>query len=817
MEKFVYSLEEKTDKNILGQKGSNLIDLYNLNMPIPNSIILTTKAHKYYQENGRITRELEKQILEYVKVIEIKTEKKLGDISNPLLLSVRESTMLEESKTQAIINIGLNDDIAANLAIDEKSAKFIYDTYRKLIMMYAKIIKGKNTSPFEILMEKYKEKRNVLNDYELTAEDLFKITNEYKKIYRKITGEKFPKDPSHQLLEAIRTIYKAWQDTDVAIIIEEMIFGNLNENSYVGIAFSKDPKTGDDKLTGAFSYQVQEKNSNLKPIDTLIEKDPNIYQNIEKCAKKIEDKCQDIIKISFVVENGKLYIIDFKKASKSPLATVNLAAAMLKENSITKEKAISMINKEQIYELIYGALNSKNIKKIGKGQGIIPEAIAGKICLSNDTAFKDEKNILIKEMLEPEDINNLNNFESVLTINKNEITDLFIEMGKCHIIDCQNLKIDYKNRIVKINDKIYEEGNYITIDGKTGNIYEGKLEITSPKENTNLNFILAAAKDIKKINIITNEIPIESLTDGIGIFKLENILFDREKIFNIRKIILTNQVEEKNKVLKDFSVSLTKDIEKVLKLSNDKTLTIKLLDININHFLPQTDKQINELAEKLNMEVTKIKEKINIIKKDSLIDLKGYELALKYKEIVKIEIETIFKAISNVSKDGYKVNPEIILPRISSIQEIRYLKSIVEEVKTNFKEQVQYKLGVIAKTPRDAVLAADYAKEIDLIIFNTQRLTELTYGEEDFSILNNTIDKLGVGKLMNVATSLSLKNNPNIRFGTTGKYNEDKESIKYFKKIGIDNLYILPHQLPVTLISAAQSEINGNKWSYFHR
>ena len=813
MEKFVYSLEEKTDRNLLGQKGANLIELYNMHIPVPSSILLTTKAHKNYKENGRITRELEKQILEHLKVIEIKTGKKLGDVQKPLLLSVRESTILEESKNEAIINIGLNDNIAANLAVDENSAKFIYDTYRKLIMMYAKIIKGKNTSPFEILIEKYKEKRNVQNDCELTAEDLFQITSESKKIYRKITGEKFPKDPEHQLLEAVRTIYKTWKD-DVAVIIEEMVFGNLNEDSYIGIVFSKDPKTAEDKLTGAFSYQTQEKNENLKSIDTLLEKDITIYQNLEEYAEKLENKYQDIIRISFVVENNKLYILDFKKAKKTSLATLKLASSMLKENIISKEEAINMLNPQKIYSLIYDTLNIKNDKPITKGNGIIPEAIAGKISLGFNNFSKDEKSILIKEKLFPEDIAHINDYDSIITIENNELNKLVTEIGKCHIENIDNLKIDYKNKIIKINNKIYEEGSFLTLDGSTGNIYQGKLEIEKKSENENLSLLLSTAKEIKKMNIITNELPIESLTDGIGIFKIENILFDKEKITYLRKLIFSESAEEKEKTLKDFSVSLTKDIEKVFKISNEKTITIKLLDICFRNFIPKTDREIYELSENLNIELNTLKEKIDDLTKYSpLIDLRGYALAKHYPEIIKLEIETIFKAMLNTSKADYKIKPEIILPKINSNEELKYLKKLIDEVKKNILKDISlsYKLGIIIETPRDTVLASSYAKEVDLMIFNLHKLTCLTYGLESENLIKETIDKEGVGKLMTVASSLSFKVNQNIEFGTLGKFNEDEASLKFFKKIGIKNLYVLPHQLPVTLIAAAKSEINGNK------
>ncbi len=817
MEKFVYSLDEEIDKKLLGKKGGNLKQLYNMNIPVPNSIIITTNAHEDFRENGRITRELEKQILEYLKTIEIKSGKKIGDINNPLLLSIRESTKTETSKTEALINIGLNDDIAANLAVDEKTAKFIYDTYRKLIMMYAQIVKGKNPSPFEILMEKYKEKRNVKNDYELTAEDLFQITNESKKIYRKITGEKFPKDPDHQLLEAVRTIYKNWKDINVAIVVEEMIFANLNDNSYIGIAFSKDPKTGEDKLTGAFSYQVQEKNDNVKSIDTLLEKDIEVYQKLEEYAKKLETKYQDIIRISFIVENGKLYVLDSKKAKKTTFANLNFIIEKINNEVITKEKAIKMIKPNEIFSLTYDSLSNKKNTPIASAEKAVPEAITGKICLDFENA-SNEKNILIKEKLVPEDIKYINNIDSIITIENNELNDLVEEMGKIHIKNIQNIKIDLKNRIVKIEDKIFEEGSAITIDGSEGKIYEGTLDIQKPITSANLNKILKIAKEIKTVNIITNEIPIESLTDGIGIFKVENTLFDKEKIHFIRKILLSETAEEKVRVLKDLSVMHIKDLEKLFKISNEKTLTIKLLDIYLREFLPKTNKEIYELSEILKIDVLTLKEKLKSLEKyNSLLDLKGSALALEYPEIIKIEAETIFKAMINVKKDGYNINPEIILPKVNSAEELKYLKELINEVKETIlkNSSITYKIGTIIETPRDTVIASSYAKEVDILIFDTEKLTALAYGPEELKKASkeplDILDKQGVGRLMNVVSSLSYKLNPDIKIGAFGRQNEDEESITFLNKIGVKNLYVLPHQLPVTLIAAARSEINGNR------
>ena len=824
MEKFVYSLEEKIDKIMLGQKGKNLTELYEMQLPIPNSIILTTEAHKDYKENGKITRDLEKQITEYLKTIEIKTNKKLGDIISPLLLSVRESPVVDISKKETLINIGLNDNIAANLAVDEESAKFIYDTYRKLIMMYANIVKGKSTSPFEILIEKYKEKRNVENNYELTAEDLFQITNESKKIYRKITGEKFPKDPEHQLLETVKSIYNEWQDIDVAVIIEEMIFANLNQESYIGVAFSSDPKTGEDNLTGALSYQVQEKTANIKPVDILLKKDINIYNKLVKYSKKLERKYKTIIKISFIVENGKLYILNSKKAKIKESAALTFALKMLEKKEFTEADVLNINNIKEIHYLTYNNINTK-AAPIAKGNKGIPEAISGQISLDIENIGND-KRILIKEKLLPEDVKYINSFASIITIHNNEINELVEEMGKIHIKNCPNIKIDNKNKIVKINGQIFEENSYITLDGATGNIYEGKLEITPPESSENLNNLLKLAKQNKNINIITNEIPIEELTDGIGIFKIENTLFDKEKILLIRKLILS-EPEEQEKILNELSEKHIRDIEKLFRLSNDKTLTIKLLDMKLRDFLPITNEEIYTLANELKIDIEKLNQKLKSLENyNEIIDLKGSSLALKYPEIIKVEIEAIFRAMINASNSGYKINPEIIIPKVNSNEQLQYIKEIINNIHEKLLKQnnLNYKLGTIIETPRDIVLSSDYAKEVDLLIFDLSKLTINTYGlnektlEKEF-IKNpiEIIDKEGVGKLMTVVSKISHQVNPDIKLGTFGKQNEDERSIRFFKKIGIDNLYIKPHQLPVALINAARSEINGNKWSDFSR
>ncbi len=865
MEKYIYSFDEgNTDSNLLGIKGANLVEMTNKHLPVPQGIIITKDVYKVYRENNeRLPRDIERQILESLEIIEEKTGKKIDSAENPLLLSIRPSLSVENyNAINSILNIGLNDNIAANLAVDENSAKFIYDTYRKLIMMYIYTVKGKDKTPFELLIKKYKEKRNVKKDLDLTAEDLFQITTESKKIYRKLTGEKFPKDPKHQLLEAIKAIFKSWNNQidngecltskklDLAIIVEEMVFGNYNELSFTGTIFSRDNSTGEDKLSGSYSKRSQEIYANLEDsnsIDKLLDTNIKIYGKLNEYSKILEKYYKDLVQIDFIVEDEKLFVLGSKKANKSAIATLNTAVDMAEEGLITKEEAITMIKNEDLNRIAYSTLDREtliNVSPITKGKPYTKEAFSGQICLNIEDAIKTSQKktdvILIKEKLLPNDIERIKDIKGIITINNSCAKDIITKYCKCYINEVEDTIIDEKNRLVKINGQIYEEGSYLSIDGLTGNIYEGHIAVVKPKIGNKFMTLLSWAKDIKKIDVYsvdaTSKTTIDLGIDAIGPFKIENLLFDQNKMFAIRKLIVSINVDQRNKALKELLNMIEKDLEELFKSANGKPLLIKLLDMPLRTLLPETDEDVYELSKNLKIETSSLKERIKTLKKiNPITDFRGCSFAIMYPEIVKIEVEAILKAAVNAKRQGHIVMPEILIPSVNNIKELQYLKKLIKNIACLILKghNIDYKIGTSIETPRNTTFASDIAKEVDFLNIDSYTLTKSTYGFSDSEsehlidkYYNNdilpidpfeTIDKQGVGKFITVTSKLAHKANPNIKLGVYGKHAESEENIKFFKNVGINYISSHQSQIPIVMLAAARAEINGNKWSNIPR
>ena len=834
MEKYIYSFdEENADSDLLGLKGTRLVTLTSKNLPVPHGFIITKEAYKNYHENNeRLSREIEHQILEYIKIIETKCGKKVGDKENPLFLAVRLSPTIEiKNEPKAILNIGLNDNIAANMAIDENSAKFIYDTYRKLIMTYATTVKSKDEAPFKLLIDKYKEKRKVKNDLELTAEDLFQIAAESKKIYKKLTGENFPKDPICQLLETIKYIFKTWDKqnkeiNDLAIIVQQMVFGNINNTSLQGTVYSRDNITGEDKLSGIFLRQMQE--IDFKPIEMLIDTNIDIYKNLDEYSKLLEYHYKDIVQIDFIVENSKLYIIEAKKAKKSEIASINIAVSMAEEGLITKEEAIMKINPDDLDILTYSSLNKKNITPLTSGKTYNKGAFSGPIYFDIESAKRESQKediILVKKQILPEDAEYAKKIKGIITVNKSDIDIFKNDYGKCYITECKNTVIDEKNKIVKINGKIYEEGSYLSIDDKY--IYEGQIEINKPKIDSKLITLLSWAKDIKQINIASVIEPskktIDFGIDTMGICRVEDLIFESAQIFIIKKLILSKNIEEINRALKELLPILTIKFEEVFKNLNGKQVAIKLLDTPLRSFLPKSDEEIYELSKNMKAEIDDIKAKIKSLQNfNSIIDLHGSPFAVTYPEIVKMETEAILKAAINVKRKGYDIKPGIVVPVINDIEELKYLKEIINITKQTLRRyNIDCKLGTMIETPRNVALASNIAKEVDFLIIDSYKLTKYTYGIYDDDLkwyYNNVlhdpftiIDEEGLGKFMTVTSKLAYKSNPNIILGVSGPHGENEKNIKIFEKIGIDYLICKLNQIPKVTLIAARAELNGNK------
>ena len=866
MEKYVYLFDEgnKDMRNLLGGKGANLAEMTNMKLPVPYGLTITTAAcKKYYKDGEKIDKKIENEIIENLKKIENKTGKTLGDINSPLLLSVRSGSPVSmPGMMDTILNLGLNDEIAATLAKDEETARFIYDSYRRLIMMFADVVKEKGKEEFEKILTKYKKNKNTDSDLDLDAKDMFEITKESKKVYFKLTKEKFPEDPIKQLMESVKAVFRSWNnerakiyrkmnnisdDLGTAVNIQEMVYGNLSDTSLTGVAFSRNPSNGENKLYGEFLEKAQGEDivAGVRTPKNIDDMDKDIHDELNHYAKVLEKHYKDMQDMEFTVENGKLYMLQTRIAKRTSLAALNSAVNMEEEGLITKKEALLRIKPEDLNNLMHDTFKEeeiKNKKPIAKGLPASPGAGVGRIYITVEDAIKEakkgNKTILVRTETSPEDIEAMNYAEGILTVHGGMTSHAAVVargMGKCCISGCKDITIDEKNKIIKINNKIYEEGSYISLNGSSGEIYEGLLQTEKPKITENFEKILSWANEYKKIKVRANadteadaKIAINFKADGIGLCRTEHMFFEKEKIFSIRKLIVSDKEEDRKKALKELLPMQQKDFEKLFQSVNGKNLTIRLLDPPLHEFLPKTDEEIYELAQSLKIEIKELKDKVNSLKEfNPMMGLRGCRLGIIYPEITSMQAEAIFKALINVRKKGYKVKPEIMIPLVGDVKELKYIKEIIINIANLILKgtDIKYKIGTMIEVPRSAVLADSISKEADFFSFGTNDLTQMTFGfsrDDAGTFINDyyekqiltfdpfkTIDKQGVGKLMIVAIKLAKKINKNIELGVCGEHGGDAESIKFFQKIGIDYVSCSPYRVPLAILSSAQYELEN--------
>lgn len=871
MAKYVYLFSEgnKDERELLGGKGANLAEMTSMNLPVPFGLTVTTEAcKKYYKDGEKLNEEIKYEILNNLKKIEEKTNKYFGNEKKPLLVSVRSGSPISmPGMMDTILNLGLNDKIAASLAKDETSTRFIYDSYRRLIMMFADVVRGKGKEAFEKIITSYKEKKNTKNDLDLDAKDMFNITIESKKVYQRLTGEKFPEDPYIQLIEAVKAVFKSWNNErakiyrqinnidnnlGTAVNVQEMVYGNLSETSLTGVAFSRNPSDGTDLLYGEFLEKAQGEDivagvRTPRQIDELKDINENIYEELRKYSKILENHYRDMQDMEFTVENGKLYMLQTRNAKRTPLASLNVAVDMVKEGLIDEEEAITRVSPNDLNKLMYKTFKKESLKNstlICEGLPASPGAVTGEVYLTVEKAIREAKKgkstILVRTETSPEDIEAMKYASGIVTVHGGMTSHAAVVargMGKCCICGCGNIFIDEKNNLIKIDGKIYEEGYTVSLDGSEGKIYEGQIEVENPKIEGNFETLLSWAKIHKKLKVRANadtgkdaSVAINFGADGIGLCRTEHMFFEKEKIFSIRKLIVSNKKEDRNKALKELLPMQMKDFEKLLENANGKVLTIRLLDPPLHEFLPKEDRDIYELAQSLKIDINEIKKTINSLKEfNPMMGLRGCRLAVIHPEITSMQAEAIFKAAVNVRKKGIKVNPEIMIPLIGDVKELKYLKDIITKIGSVILKgtDIKYKLGTMIEVPRSAIMAASIAKEVDFFSFGTNDLTQMTYGfsrddagsfiEEYYKkgILDfdpfKTIDKSGVGSLIKVAITVAKEANPNIEFGVCGEHGGDEESIKFFNSIGINYVSCSPYRVPSAILTAARCEIDGNR------
>ena len=790
MKKYVYLFDEgnKDLRNLLGGKGANLAEMTNMGLPVPYGLTVTTEACNLYFSDGELLNEdVQKQILKGIKRIEEKTGKKLGDTNNPLLLSVRSGSPISmPGMMDTILNLGLNDKIAKALAKNEDSKRFIYDSYRRLIMMFADVVKGKGKDKFEEYLTKYKENKGVKNDLELTANDMVLLTETFKDLYKKLVKEEFPEEPLLQLMQAVTAVFRSWYnkraevyrqmnnipDTlGTAVNVQEMVYGNLSESSLTGVAFSRNPANGEDKLYGEYLVKAQGEDivagvRTPLSIDILEKENPKIYKELKGYSKLLEKHYKDMQDMEFTVENGKLYMLQTRNGKRTPLASLNIAIDMANENLITQKEALMRFDPKEISGMLHKSFDSNALSKmkpITKGLPASPGAVSGQICF-NTLEVKEKYNkkiptILVREETSPEDIEAMKYADGILTVRGGMTSHAAVVargIGKCCISGCENVLVDEKKKIMIINGKQYGSNDYLSLDGTSGNVYEGVLEIADFNLNDKFLTMLKWAKKYKKLGVRANadiakdaKVAFDFGAEGIGLCRTEHMFFEKNKIFAIRKMIVA----------------------------------------------PTEEERINALTVLLKMQ-----------EKD---------------------FEGLFKAAKKVMRQGIEVKPEIMVPLVGDVAELKYLKDIILNVaeRLNKDSEIKYKIGTMIEVPRSVIQADEIAKQADFFSFGTNDLTQMTFGfsrDDAGAFINDyyqkgilkfdpfkSIDKDGVGKLMRVAIKLAKASNKKIELGVCGEHGGDEESVKFFNKIGLDYVSCSPYRVPVAILAAAQAAIKS--------
>jgi len=877
MKKLVYLFNEGNAQmsHLLGGKGANLSEMTNLGMPVPPGFIITTQACvKYYSDGKKLSKNLEKQIYSSLEKLEEQTGKKLGDNKKPLLISIRSGARASmPGMMDSILNLGINDEVANIIAV--KNKRFAYDSYRRFIQMYSDVVKGISSNLFEKAIENKKIEKNIKQDTELDENDLLDLVNIFKNIYKNETDEDFIQDPKKQLLQAVEAVFKSWNnsraityrkinnipdDWGTAVNIQQMVFGNMGNDCGTGVAFSRSPATGENKVFGEFLINAQGEDvvagiRTPESLEQLKEFDEKSYEKFIKYAKKLEKHYRDVQDMEFTIEHGKLYILQTRNAKRTAEASLKIAVDMVEEKMISKSEAIMRIMPNQIEQLLHPRFEPKslkNAKKIVKGLPASPGASFGKIVFSADRAKELIKNnekelILVRLETSPEDIEGMLICNGILTVRGGMTSHAAVVargMGKCCISGCSEISIDEDKKtltVEKENENKIElkEGDFISLDGSTGDVYFGKIDTVPASITGDFAKVLSWADDIKKLQVRANadnekdaKQALEFGAQGIGLCRTEHMFFDSKRIKAIREMIVSKTAKQREQALEKILPIQRMDFEKLYETMEGYHVTIRLLDPPLHEFLPHNDEEISQLSKDMNITFDELKKVvIDLHEFNPMMGHRGCRLDITYPEIAKMQTRAIIEAAINVSKKGKKVKPEIMIPLIGDSNELKIVKNIIieeaEKILNKYNVKIEYKIGTMIEIPRACLIADEIAKEAEFFSFGTNDLTQMTFGFSrddsgkflqdyyDKKIYNHDlfiqIDEKGVGKLVEMAVKLGKKQRPNIELGICGEHGGNPETIDFCHKIGLTYVSCSPFRVPVARIAAAQATIKFSK------
>ena len=871
MKKFVYMFSEgnKDMKNLLGGKGANLAEMTVMGIPVPQGFIVSTDAClDYLNKNKKLDQEVEKQIYESLRNLEKITNKKFGDEKNPLLISIRSGARVSmPGMMDSILNLGLNDKITLGLANQTKNEWFAYDCYRRFIQMYSNVVMGIDGNLFEELITKVKNEKNIVKDTELSVEDLHYLISEFKKIYKEKINSDFPQDVNLQLLESVKAVFRSWNNSraityrklnnipdnwGTAVNVQQMVFGNKGDNCATGVAFSRNPVTGENKIYGEYLFNAQGEDivSGVRTpykLEHLKQDMPQIYKQFVNTAKKLEKHFKDMQDIEFTIEDNKLYILQTRNGKRTAEAMVKVAIDLTNEGLLTKKEALLSINPEQVESLLHSQFDKQEQEKatiVGSGLPASPGCGYGKVVFNAESAVKfskTEKVILVRQETSTEDIDAMHISSGVITARGGMTSHAAViarGMGTPCVAGTENLIVNENEKYFTLNGKRFNEGDVVSIDGSKGKIYLGQIKTTNAKLSEELKTILNWSKEFSKLKVKANadnsidaKQALDFGADGIGLCRTEHMFFKPERIIAIRQMILANSTEERVEALNKILPMQRQDFIDMFKVLKDKPFTIRYLDPPLHEFLPKEENEIISLANALKVDEQKIKSKIEALKEiNPMMGHRGCRLDITYPEIAVMQTRAIIEAGINVKQNyGIEVNPEIMVPLTCDLKEFEFVKDIIDnEANKIFKEnncKINYKVGTMIEVPRSAVLAGQIATKAEFFSFGTNDLTQLTYGfsrddagkfldeyynKKIFSINPfATIDENGVGRLLEMAVKLGRNTRPNLELGICGEHGGNPQSIEFCNKLGLDYVSCSPYRVPIAIISAGIANLKN--------
>ena len=876
MHKYVYLFSEgnATMRNLLGGKGANLAEMTNIGLPVPQGFTITTEACTQYYEDGReINDEIQGQINEYITKMEEITGKKFGDKENPLLVSVRSGARASmPGMMDTILNLGLNEEVVETLADKSGNPRWAYDCYRRFIQMYSDVVMEVGKKYFEELIDKMKEEKGVKLDVELTAEDLKELANQFKAEYKAKIGSDFPSDPKEQLMGAVKAVFRSWdnpranvyrRDNDIpyswgtAVNVQSMAFGNMGEDCGTGVAFTRDPATGEKGLFGEFLTNAQGEDvvagvRTPMHINEMEEKFPEAFEQFKEVCNTLENHYRDMQDMEFTVEHGQLYMLQTRNGKRTAQAALKIACDLVDEGMRTEEEAVLMIDPRNLDTLLHPQFDAtalKNATPVGKGLGASPGAACGKVVFTAEDAAiqgiggKGEKVVLVRLETSPEDITGMKAAQGILTVRGGMTSHAAVVargMGTCCVSGCGEIAMNEEKKEFTLAGKTYHEGDIISIDGTTGNIYDGEIKTVDATIAGEFGRVMEWADKYRKLGVRTNaDTPkdtakaIELGAEGIGLCRTEHMFFDEERIFNLRKMILSETVEDREKYLNLLIPYQKGDFKAMYKELGGRPMTVRYIDPPLHEFIPKTDAEMKQLAEAMGITVEHVQKVCNELHEfNPMMGHRGCRLAVTYPEIAKMQTRALIEAAIEVhEEEGFDITPEIMIPLVGEIKELKFVKDVVvetaEEVKKEKNSDIEYHIGTMIEIPRAALTADEIAKEAEFFSFGTNDLTQMTFGfsrDDAGKFLNSyyenkiyeqdpfaKIDQTGVGQLVKMAAEKGKATRPNIKLGICGEHGGDPSSVEFCHEIGLTYVSCSPFRVPIARLAAAQAAIKENQ------